>query len=122
MGNLGKYQEITTLAGELGGVDKFLDSVEKAAYEKGVAAGIEKATAAGREGIAVALRKGMAAGFNRGVAAGFNKGTVVGVVIGGAAAGGAAVAAQWYKSRKERAEKTQERPQPGAPESEDSGA
>ncbi|MGY1548264.1 hypothetical protein [Streptomyces sp. MN6] len=114
MGNLGKYQEITTLAGELGGVDKFLDSVEKAAYEKGVAAGIEKATAAGRKGIAVALSKGMAAGFN--------KGTVVGVVIGGAAAGGAAVAAQWYKSRKERAEKTQERPQPGAPESEDSGA
>ncbi|MFZ4178958.1 hypothetical protein ACOZCI_32655 [Streptomyces griseoincarnatus] len=85
-------------------MDKFLGSLEKAAYEKGMTAGI---------------KKGMAAGFNKGVAAGFNKGTVVGVVITGAA-GGVAVAAHWYMARKERAEETQKGPEPGAPESEDS--
>ncbi|WP_145830285.1 hypothetical protein [Streptomyces sp. T12] len=85
-------------------MDTFLGSLEKAAYEKGLIAGI---------------KKGAVTGFNKGVAAGFNKGTVVGVVITGAA-GGVAVAAHWYMARKERAEETQKGQALGAPESEDS--
>lgn len=109
---LGLYEDVTTLAGKMGGMDKFLGSLEKAAYEKGMTAGIKKGMAAG-------FKEGAVTGFNKGVAVGFNKGTVVGVVITGAA-GGVAVAAHWYMARKERAEETQKGPAPGAPEFEDS--
>lgn len=109
---LGLYQDVTTLAGQMGGMDKFLGSLEKAAYEKGMTAGIKRGLTAG-------IKKGAVTGFNKGMAAGFNKGTVLGVVISGAA-GGLAVAAHRYMARKERAEETQNEAAPGAPESEDS--
>jgi predicted MFS family arabinose efflux permease len=39
MGNLGAYQAITTAAKAAGGVDKFISAIEKAAFNKGAAAG-----------------------------------------------------------------------------------
>lgn len=56
MGNLGKYQEITTLAKKAGGVDKLISAIEKAAFAKGATVGAVVGGAAA-SGVAVAVKR-----------------------------------------------------------------
>ncbi|MFE7238220.1 hypothetical protein [Streptomyces sp. NPDC057580] len=47
MGNLGRYQDITTAAKAAGGVDKLIKAIEKVAYVKGAGVGAAGVLAVG---------------------------------------------------------------------------